>query len=124
MDLNYTLFFPLDKVYVSLYAGHDKDKDAHSLTAERTGNAMWDVVRVASEQGRSALQALRDGAVDHSRSRAMAGGPSKRGKSKAEKTPAKENSQKSVRAVHQARMDGAKKDESGSDAENGEAFFE
>lgn len=124
VDLNYTLFFPLNKVYVSLYAGHDKNKHADSVAAQRAGNAMWDVVRVASEQGRDALQALRDGAVDHSSSQAMAGGVRKERNRKAEKTSTKEKGGMTARAAHEARKDGPKRDESGSDAENGETFFE
>lgn len=76
VDLQYTMFYPLDEPYVSLFAeagfvedksegeqdgesGHDGAKVGESR--EREKPKMWYLVEEATEQGQTALDALREG---------------------------------------------------------------
>lgn len=112
VDLDYALFYPLDKVYVSLYA-----KGKESGTAQRHGNKMWDTIREASEQGHAALQILRDGVVDHSGSAALAKGGKVHAKRKAD-TAAKDTER-----IKHVKVE-VEQDEAESDEETGAGFFE
>ncbi|KAI9791664.1 MAG: 18S rRNA maturation protein [Piccolia ochrophora] len=66
VDLNYTLYHPLDQKYVALYGsrgggGETEDTQEHTVTRERP--SMWKVVE--SMVSESDLQALRDGKSGH-----------------------------------------------------------
>lgn len=85
VDLQYTLCYPLDEAYISLFAGEAKSKlvsadgssqspeadsgasedDAHehmtTVTSATEKPKMWYLVEEAMEQGQAALDALRDG---------------------------------------------------------------
>lgn len=112
VDLDYALFYPLDKVYVSLYA-----KGKESGAAQRHGNKMWETIREASEKGRAALQTLRDGVVDHSGSAALAKGSKMHAKRKAD--TAGEDTKRTKHAKVEVEQDEAESDE-----ETGAGFFE
>lgn len=69
VDVQYTLFYPLDEPYLSLFAteaddGTDSDNGPHegNANAEATSKPkMWCLVEEAMEKGQQALQDLREG---------------------------------------------------------------
>lgn len=75
VDLQYTMFYPLDEAYVSLFASGDTAEekaeedqygasthdDAAEEGTEKEKPKMWFLVEEALEQGQAALDALREG---------------------------------------------------------------
>ncbi|KZF22217.1 hypothetical protein L228DRAFT_283385 [Xylona heveae TC161] len=79
VDLNYTLFYPLDQKYTSLYAGKDITSAENSMTQGiegRQNGPMWR--EIERRMGEGSLDELRNGSrkeIGQSKSRKIASGP-------------------------------------------------
>lgn len=129
VDLNYTMYFPLEQTYVGLYADKGKEKaGAEAAAAAVRKSPMWSVVEEAMAQGK--LEDLREGRWDP-RSGDVPSGDARDEPGQTVSAPQSKKRAAQGRSTSYTRKKaGRRKDagergrSSGSDNEDGGAFFE